>query len=511
MTDPYRRLRVVVIGGGISGLAAAWELVAGPGPGDGRARGPMPEGPEVVVLEASPRLGGRIRSGSVGGGVVDLGPDAFVARRPEVVQLCAELGLSGELVAPGAKGASVWARGRLRPLPDGLAVGIPTRFAPLARSGILGPLELARVALDLLPRRAGAGDTGTDPSEAGPRGSKAGPRGSKAEIDTALGPLVARHLGDATVRRLVDPLMGGINAGPVATMSTASVFPPALGAGRGRTGLMGALRSAPDGGAPGAAPTPPLMRVRGGMVRLVADLVDGLVDRDVSLRTSAEVGALAPQARGWALHTDVGEIRADAVVVAVPAPAAGRLLGNVLPDGARDLLSVAAANVTTVTMAFAPDAMGATSGTGFLVPVEQGLLLTGCTWLDAKWPELAQPGQVLVRASCGRFGDDRADALSDDDVVERVVDELRAVAGVTGRPHDVLVNRWPGAFPQYEVGHRTRMEALGALVAAAPAPLALAGPYLAGVGLPACVGSGRQAARLVQDALARAGAGVTAR
>jgi protoporphyrinogen/coproporphyrinogen III oxidase len=498
---------VVVVGGGIAGLAAAWQLT-----GSGRDD---PSAPRVVVLEASTRIGGKILTGRAGGRSVDLGADAFVARRPEAVGLCRELGLDDHLVAPGTSGASVWARGRLRPLPTAMAVGIPTRIAPLARSGIVGPASIARAAFDLYGFRP--------PAAKHPPGA-----------DEALGPLVARHLGDTVVRRLVDPLMGGIHAGGVDDMSTAAVLPPALGARGRRTGLMTALRSAAAPSPPGASgeSAPLFLTLRGGMGRMVDALVDALAGRGVALCTGVAVDAVEAGPARWKVHTtstttttDAGGpsggsggddragstdladpsghkgLEADALVLAVPAATAAGLLGGAVPDAAPLLGSVTSASVTLATMTFPDSAIRPSPGTGFLVPTEQGLLLTACTWLSAKWPDLARPGDVLVRASCGRYGDDRAMAMSDDDVAARLIDELRAVAGVRGSPDEAVVTRWPDAFPQYRVGHGRRVEEVRRLVAAAPIPVALAGAHLDGVGVPACIGTGRRAARDVTGRL----------
>ena len=270
--------RVVVVGGGISGLAAAWELTGG--------AEPRADAPEVVVLEASGRPGGALRSDDVAGQVVDMGADGFLGRRPEALDLCKEVGLEGALVPIAARGASVWSRGRLRVLPEGHAMGIPTRFWPTARSGILGPGGSLALAGDaLLPR----------PDIRGPIG------------DRAIGPLVARKLGHKVVDTLADPLIGGIHAGAVDDMSAAAVFPPLLAAAQRRGSLMRALRAEvprpdPDG--------PPLFwALEGGMAGLVEALVAGLEARGVDLRTSSPVEGLARDGDGW-VATGPGEQRA---------------------------------------------------------------------------------------------------------------------------------------------------------------------------------------------------------
>ncbi len=179
---------VVIVGGGISGLTAAWRIARG-----------APDGTRIALLERSDYLGGKINVARMAGIEVDRGPDAFLARRPEAVQLCEELGLSSELVEPGQKGAYVWARGKLRRLPDGLVLGIPTRILPLAKSGIVGPTGTLRAALDLAPRRR---------RSSGEEYAAGSPSSSPSEWDMAVGPLVRRHLGRQVVARLTDPLVG---------------------------------------------------------------------------------------------------------------------------------------------------------------------------------------------------------------------------------------------------------------------------------------------------------------
>jgi oxygen-dependent protoporphyrinogen oxidase len=497
----------VVVGGGIAGLSAAWALSS------------SAPGLRVVVLEAGDRLGGKLLTSDVGGRPVDLGPDAFLARRPEAVGLCRELGLGDELVSPGSRAAFVWSRRRLRALPGGLALGVPTRLVPLARSGILSPLGLARAALDLTgwPFVGGAGPDGGD---------------------LAVADITRRRLGREATAKLVDPLLGGIHAGDTARLSAAAVFPPLLEAARHGGSLMRALRSAaapprPAGGGagpgsagPGSAgsgstdDTPVFLTVRDGLGSLVDRLADALRARGVELRTGCRVehiglhrgpGAGAPgggdsDVLPWALGTTTGTVEADAVVVATPAGAAAALLAEVDAGTASRLAAIDYAAVTLVTLRL-PDGGAGTrlDGTGFLVPAAGGGLVTACTWLTSKWPHLRRPGDLLLRASAGRYGDDRAGSMTDDEVVAAVIDELRPIMGIREPPMDTVVTRWPGAFPQYTPGHRARVAAIEAGVARLPS-LALAGAALHGVGIPACIGSGRRAAAAVLHAAIDEGA-----
>jgi protoporphyrinogen/coproporphyrinogen III oxidase len=463
--------RVVVVGGGISGLAAAWEL-------SGAAR-TQPEPPEIVVLEESDRVGGMLRSDDLAGRVVDMGADGFLGRRPEAVELCREVGLEDRLVPIAARGASVWSRGRLRMLPEGHVMGIPTRFWPTARSGILGiggSLALARDAL--LPR----------PDVRGPLG------------DRAVGPLVARKLGRRVVDQLADPLIGGIHAGAVDDMSAAAVFPPLLAAAHRRGSLMRSLRAEtpepdPDG--------PPLFwAIDGGMAAMVDALAAALRRRGVTLELSSAVDSLARDGSSWTLSSS-REVRADAVVLALAAPVTARLLQPHDDEAAALLASIDYASITVVTFRAPHDCVpGDIAGTGFLVPRRpapkgrEPWAVTACTYLDRKWPHLARDGEVLLRASLGRIDDTRAQEWTDEVCAERAWEELGALAGLTGQPIEWAVVRHPQAFPQYRVHHLLRTAGVEAAVARLGG-LSVAGSAYRGVGIPACIASGRAAARAV--------------
>jgi oxygen-dependent protoporphyrinogen oxidase len=458
----------VVVGGGISGLAAAWELTATPSQADPS---------EVVVLEASDRVGGMLRSDDLAGRVVDMGADGFLGRRPEAVELCREVGLGEKLVPIAARGASVWARGRLRVLPEGHAMGIPTRFWPTARSGgIGGCMALARDAL--LPR----------PDVRGPIG------------DRAVGPLVARKLGRRVVDRLADPLIGGIHAGSVDDMSAAAVFPPLLAAAHRRGSLMRALRAETPG--PGPDGPPLFWAIEGGMVALVDALAAALARRGVKLDVSSRVDGLERSGDGWTL-TGARDIRADAVVLALAAPIAARLLQPHDEEAAALLASIDYASVTVVTFRAPEDCIPADLfGTGFLVPRHSApkgrepWAVTACTYLDRKWPHLAREGEVLLRASLGRIDDARADEWTDAECAARAWEELGALMGLAGQPTGWAVVRHPQAFPQYRVHHLLRTAGVEAAVAR-HGGLAVAGSAYRGVGIPACIASGRAAARAV--------------
>jgi protoporphyrinogen/coproporphyrinogen III oxidase len=478
--------QVVVIGGGVAGLAAAWELTGGPEP--------RQDAPHVVILESSERFGGALRTISFAGRAVDLGPDGFLGRRPEAAELCREVGIGDALVPIAASGASVWARRRLRRLPEGLVMGIPTRWWPTARSGTLGlrgRLGLVRDAV--LPR----------PDVRGPIG------------DRSVGPLVARKLGRGVVDTLVDPLMGGIYAGSVDDMSAAAVYPPLLAAAQRRGGLMRALRAEVASSAAGASGSgvgagsggsaegsPMFWALRGGMAALVDALTDGLASRGVDIRCDNAVEHLGRTSTGWkvAVATPGTSIDAEGVVLATPAPVTAGLLREHDEEAAGLLDAIDYASVVLVTFRVATEDVPPLEGTGFLVPRRgrsgrgrDGWAVTASTYLDRKWPHLARDGEVLIRASLGRAGDTRPASWDDEEVRDRAWEEIGLLAGIRGEPTDAVVTRFPRALPQYRVHHLLRTAGVEA-AAARLGGLAVAGAAYRGVGIPACVASGRAAA-----------------
>jgi oxygen-dependent protoporphyrinogen oxidase len=480
---------VVVVGGGIAGLACAYELLGG-------AAGPAGATATVTVLESGKRFGGKLRCAQVAGRMVDVGPDGFLARRPEAVALISELGATELLEPIGAQGAWVFARGRLRLLPPGLALGVPTRLRDLRTKdavGILGVAGAARAALDLVAPR--------QPSRS-------------ALEDRAIGPLVGDKLGHRVVDMLIDPLIGGIHAGRVKDLSAAAVYPPILAAGQVRGSLMRALQAKAAVRDPGpedeSAGSPAFYTLCDGVGTLPELVAATLRDRGAELATGATATGLhrgAPGRPRWVVETEQGPVEADAVVLATPAAATSSLLGPVDAEAAAMVGSIDAAGVAVVTLRFAADAIPLPeSGTGVLVPIgsaapEDRFMVTAVTFLDRKWPHLAREGEVLLRASVGRIDDDRWMGLDDADLVERVLLDLSILLGELAEPTAAVVTRWVDAFPQYRVNHLVRVDGVDAAVSALGG-LAVAGASYRGVGIPACIGSGRTSARNIRAWLA---------
>jgi oxygen-dependent protoporphyrinogen oxidase len=437
--------RTVVVGGGIAGLAGAWELAKA--------------GHDVVVLEASDRLGGKIRTTPFAGRPVDEGADAFLARVPAGAQLAKEVGLGDDLVSPATGHASLWVGGRLRPIPGGHVLGVPVDLRAVARAGVLSPLGLARAAVEpYLPGRPLADGE-----------------------DVAVGRLVARRFGREVQERLVDPLLGGINAGRSEELSIdvgAAQLAAAARADRSLGRGLRALRAAnpPDPSAP------VFYAPAGGMQRLVDGLATNLAAAGVELRTGEAV-------------TDLASLGADRVLVAVPAHEAAGLVAPLSERAAAVLGDVGYAGVVLVTIAYRrADLAAPLTGSGFLVPRREGRFITAASVFSNKWPALDDPDLVIVRASAGRFGDDRPLAMDDAAVVDRVHAEVAEALGIRGLPQHVRVSRWPRSFPQFRPGHRRRMADVHAMLAADAPGVAVAGAYVDGVGIPTVIGSAQAAA-----------------
>ena len=457
MTDQQPRATdVVVVGGGASGLATAYWLRA-------------EHGLDVVVLEAADRVGGKVTTSTLAGLPVDTGPDAFLSRAADLGDLVSRLGLSGSVVGPLPGGAFVWSRERLHPIPAGGFFGIPDRVLPLVRSRLLSPRGVARAGLDLVRPRTALGD------------------------DPSVADVVRPRLGTEAFDRLVQPLIGGVHAGSADRLSARSTVPEVLGIARSGRSLVLSLRarrrSMPK---PAGPPAPPLVSISGGMSRLTDALADA-VGRDRVL-TSSPATSLRRTADGWVVGTPAGEIVARDVVLASPAYAAAVLVDDVLPALAAELRTIEYADVANVTLALRRSDVGDLVGTGFLVPPVEQDLVVGCTWLTSKWPHLAGTDTVLVRCMVGRDGDSRWTTMDDDALVAAVRDSLARMMGLTAEPTDVLVQRWPGAMPQYVVGHAARLERLDSLVADG---LHLTGAAYRGSGLAGCVGDARRTAALV--------------
>ena len=443
---PERHLRVAVVGAGIAGLTAAHRLSQRPAV-------------DVVLYEASARVGGKIRTAEFAGRPVELGADAFLARGREVVALAEELGLSGELTAPAATRARLWVRGRLRLLPAGLGLGVPARPLALAAGGILSIAGTLRAGLDLvLPA------------------TPVGP-------DTSVAELIERRFGREVLEHLVDPLLGGVYAGDPRRLGLAESMPDLYAAARRGSLLRSAAR-------PPRARGPVFHSFADGLETLPRALAAALPEG--SLRLGAAVRAVHPAAGGLEVVEGGGREAFDRVLLAAPAHAAAELLEAVHPPAAARLREVAYASVASVLLAYPRSALPAELGSGFLSPAREGRLVSGCTLVHEKWPRSGGP--AVVRCSVGRFGDERWRSLDEDALVAEVRRELRAAVGVTAEPEAVAVARWPRSLPQYRPGHGALVAAIEESLRALPG-LRVTGAAYRGIGIAACVAQAEAAAR----------------
>ena len=473
--SPRRPPHVVVVGAGISGLAAAYFLATGKGQ------------PQVTVLEQDARIGGKLEVLDLDGLPIDQGAESVLARRPEALDLARAVGLGDDLVEPGTTSASIWSRGSLRPLPAGTVLGIPTDLRSLATSGLLSRRGLARVPLDLvLPWTRHV-----------------------AVRDVPVGWYVQERLGREVVDRLVEPLLGGVYAGHPSELSLDATMPALAGPVRRHRSLLAAATetfAATDTSA-GGAKSPVFASVRGGLGRLPAAVAQG---SGASVLTGRIVRALHRTPTGWRLvagpTADQQMVEADAVVLACPAAATRRLLSDLLPAAANALAGLGYASVATVTMVFDdPAVRDRLHGSGFLVPAVEGRLVKAVTYLTEKWPWLGAIAgeQVVVRASVGRHGEIEALQRDPEELALAVATDVAAMAGTPARPRSWHVRKWGGGLPQYTVGHLERVADVRRAVAASPG-LAVCGAAYDGVGVAACVASARAAADLVLGHLSAA-------
>ncbi|MFD6418823.1 protoporphyrinogen oxidase [Streptomyces sp. NPDC060194] len=446
-------MRIVVVGGGIAGLAAAHRLVG--------------TGAEVTVLEASSRVGGKLYAGELAGLRVDFGAESMLARRPEAVDLARAVGLGDALQPPATAAARLWNRGELVPLPKGHVMGVPGD--PDALAGVLSADGLRRLAQET--------------------GRPATPLGD----DIALGEYVADRMGREVVDRLVEPLLGGVYAGDVYRTSMRASVPALFDAARTHPSLTEAVRALQDR-AP-AATGPVFMGIDGGIGTLPPAVAASFVARGGELHLDRPVHALRRAGDGWRLRTDDGWLEADAVVLAVPAWAASALLDETAPAAAAELAAIEYASMSLVTLAFRrTDAAVLPEGSGFLVPPVDGHTVKAATFSSQKWAwSDTDPELVVLRTSMGRYGEDAHLGREDAELVELARHDLKAATGLSAAPVATDVTRWIGGLPQYPVGHLDRVARVRSLLAPLPG-LALCGAAYDGVGIPACIASGHRAA-----------------
>jgi oxygen-dependent protoporphyrinogen oxidase len=472
-------MRIAIIGGGIAGLAAAYELEKA------RAAG---ADVEYALYEACERLGGSLASETVNGAVLEQGPDSFLTEKPAAAELCRELGLGAELLPSNdaARKTYIVVRNRLIALPDGLMFLVPTKLIPTALTRLFSLTTKVRMGLELLipPRPSGL-------------------------PDEAVAALVERHFGAEAVDRLADPLLSGIYGGDAAQLSARTVLPRLVEMetqyGSLTRGMLAAHRqmrvrasNSSKESNRGAAPRPIFTALRGGMQQLV----DALVDRldPAFLRLATPVSSIEKTTNGWRVEAAGANEPFDAVIFASPAWAAGTLLGKVDLELGEELGAIPYSSSVTVNLVYDEARLGPLpDGFGFLVPASEGRAMLACTFVHRKFLGRTPPGKAVFRAFLGGIrneallnGTDEALAA----IVRRELSEIlgEKTIGLNLEPEHIPVSRWRRAMAQYAVGHQDRTARIAARVANLPG-LRLAGNAYDGIGIPDCIRLGRKAAK----------------
>jgi oxygen-dependent protoporphyrinogen oxidase len=463
--------RVIVLGGGIAGLAAAHRLI--------ELKNQKSLDLEVLLLEASPRLGGAIATERVNGFVIEAGPDSFITEKPAALNLCERLGLLSRLVSTQAAYQKIYVvhRGRLVPLPEGFFLLAPTRFWPLLRTPLFSWAGKARMASELVL-----------------------PRGS-SPTDESLGSFVRRRFGTEALERVAQPLVAGIYAADPDELSLGATMPRFLEMERKQRSVIYAMwsgqrkrRRETGSGARWSL----FVSMAGGMGELVTEIAKRLPEGCVRLNSTGDGLSFDGKQKIWRIALDGNqEIQASAVVLATPAFKSAALLAFVAPDAAASLQQVCYASTATVNLAYnrgdfpePPDSFG------FVVPASEKRTIMACTFSSLKYPGRAPEGTILLRAFVG--GSLQPELFDNDDAtMERNVRaELASLLGVTAEPILSRIRRHPKSMPQYRVGHRKKIESIKTALRRFPT-LALAGSAYMGVGISDCVSSGEAAAEAV--------------
>ncbi len=482
--------RVVVVGGGISGLSAAHFL-----------RRRLPDA-KITLLEARARTGGNIRTEATNGFVIDAGPDSFLRTKPSALKLCAELGLEGELIKPRPESRHVFMvhHGELVPLPAGMVLSVPTRLGPMLRTNVMSLPAKLRMLGDLVM----------------PVGS-----GAEGDRDESIGSFVARRFGREAAERIASPLLGGIYAGDVSELSLRATFPQLADLER-RYGSVILGLCAPSAGLPEGAPSSlaeridrvktvvgwlkrdepsnhesPFVSLRGGMGRLISRLAEPL---GTDLRVGVPARRITPagSGEGYRVEVDGDTLEADAVLITTPAHVAAELV----PDSelSRELASIRYTSTATIFFAFERATVAhPLAGSGFIVPKGENDLIAG-TWVSSKWEERAPEGRVLMRAFVGGTSGQAVLDRSDEELVAIAQFELERLLGPLGEPLFTRVYRYERSNPLPDVGHPQRLERLRARTAALSG-LELCGAAYDGVGIPDCVRQADAAAERIARAL----------
>jgi protoporphyrinogen/coproporphyrinogen III oxidase len=458
--------KVVIIGGGITGLTAAYYLQK-----EAREKSlPL----EVTIIEATHRLGGKMQTVVKDGYVIERGPDSFLARKQSAYRLAKEVGMEDKLVNNSTGKSYVLANGRLHPMPGGSIMGVPTQLAPFLTTGLFSPIGKLRAAADfVLPR-------------------------SNAEKDQSLGQFFRRRLGDEVVENLIEPLLSGIYAGDIDQLSLMSTFPQFYEVEQKyRSLIIGMKKSTPppkNTGQNGKSKGIFLTFTTG--LQSFADAIEAKLEPGSVLK-GIKVESATKKDKGYELKLNNGQlINADSIVSAVGHHVLPSIFSN--HKFFEVLKEMPSTSVATVALAFPKEAIEKDiDGTGFVVSRKSDYTITACTWTHKKWPHTTPEGKVLLRCYVGRAGDEAVVDLSDDQIIKIVLDDLNKIMNIKLEPEFAVISRWKEAMPQYTVGHKQRIETVKRHLVEELPGVFVAGSSFEGLGIPDCIDQGEAAVEKV--------------
>ncbi|MFC0272039.1 protoporphyrinogen oxidase [Metabacillus herbersteinensis] len=464
-----KKKKVVIIGGGITGLSAAFYLQ--------KEIIEKQLSIEITLIEASPRLGGKIQTIHRDGYVIERGPDSFLERKTSGPQLVKDVGLSDELVNNAVGRSYVLVKDQLHPIPAGAVMGIPTKMSPFISTGLFSLPGKMRAAADfVLPS-------------------------NKVTGDQSLGQFFRRRLGDEVVENLIEPLLSGIYAGDIDKLSLMSTFPQFYKVEQEHRSLILGMRKTTPSNAAKHTPSKGIFQtVKGGLQSLV-DAIESKLDQTTLIK-GTKVADIHKIDNQYELKLSNGTIQlADAVVMTTPHFTVPQMLNNE-PEFAY-FKEMPATSVATVAMAFTEDAVKMDKeGTGFVISRNEDYTMTACTWTHKKWPHSTPKGKVLLRAYVGKAGHEAIVEQPDEEIIQTVLHDLMQKMEITAKPEFSYVTRWKQSMPQYNVGHIEKIKSIQKTLDTQYPGLYLAGSSYEGIGIPDCIDQGKQA---VQEVLKHIG------
>ena len=451
--------KVVVVGGGISGLAAAYELLT--------------NGYDVSVIEASSTIGGKISTVEIAGVPIDGGPDAFLVREPEMKELCSSLGVANELVAPDSRSAKIWVDGSMQALPKSQFLGIPLDLDELSSLNLISPEGIAIAQNDLTAKDNARDD------------------------DETVGSLIRRRLGHEVMEKLVGPLLGGINAGDPDKISLKSGVPYLAAAASLDPSLIRSIQKFIR--ASNRNPETPVFLTHPEGLGKVVDALGKELEGKIIL--SERIESVHAKDKQWILEGQGGSYEADSVILTTPSYISGSIIETTNDKIAKLLSNIKYASMAFALFAFPSKEICPFDGSGFLVAKSEGLLMTACSWSSSKWKHLSDKEATFVRVSAGRAEDERAFNLDNEELTSALLKELAQIVDIQAIPMESQVIRWPKSFPQYEVGHSDKVNQIQKLLRDEAPGIFVAGAAFNGLGLSACIRDGKVNAQRAESYL----------